>query len=129
VILAYTMSNGRALIDRELYLPKSWVADRDRCREAAVPEEVEFAIKTVLAQRMLGRALDAGVPAGWIAADEAYGQDHKFPTWCERRRTGYVVAVPRSQAIRGRAGAAGVGSARTDHVVAAAPEQAWKRLP
>ncbi|MCU1657118.1 MAG: glycosyltransferase family 1 protein, partial [Pseudonocardiales bacterium] len=47
----------------------------------------------------LGRALDAGVPASWVAADEAYGQDHKFRTWCERRRIGYVVAVPRSQTI------------------------------
>ena len=29
---AYASSKGRALIDRELYLPRSWVADRDRCR-------------------------------------------------------------------------------------------------
>jgi SRSO17 transposase len=123
VFLAYATDKGRALIDRELYLPKSWIADRDRCREAAVPEEVEFATKTVLAQQMLGRALDAGVPAGWVAADEAYGQDHKFRTWCERRRIGYVVAVPCSQAVP-----TGAGSARADHAAAAAPEQAWKRL-
>jgi hypothetical protein len=47
------------------------------------PEQVEFATKALLAQAMLGRALDAGVPAGWVAADEAYGQDFKFRTWCE----------------------------------------------
>ncbi len=41
---AYTSGKGRTLIDRELYLPKS-IADRDRCRDAGVPEDVEFATK------------------------------------------------------------------------------------
>jgi SRSO17 transposase len=97
VFLAYVTSKGRTLIDRELYLPKTWTADRGRCQAAAIPEEIEFATKTVLAQQMLDRALAAGVPAAWITADEAYGQDYKFRTWCEKRRIGYVVAVPRSR--------------------------------
>jgi SRSO17 transposase len=122
VFLAYATSKGRTLIDRELYLPKSWAGDHDRRREAAVPDEVEFATKAVLAQRMLARALEAGIPAAWVAADEAYGQDHKFRTWCEQRRIGDVVAAPRSQTIP-----AGFGSSRADHAAAAAPEQAWKR--
>ena len=37
VFCAYASSKGRALIDRELYLPKSWIADRDRCRQAGGP--------------------------------------------------------------------------------------------
>ncbi len=122
VFLAYATSKGRTLIDRELYLPKTWTADRGRCRAAAIPDEVEFATKTVLAQAMLARALDAGVPAGWITADEAYGQDYKFRTWCEKRRIGYVVAVPRSQTIP-----AGAGSSRADHAASLAPPSAWKR--
>ena len=33
VFLAYAVpGGGRALIDRELYLPESWTSDRDRCR-------------------------------------------------------------------------------------------------
>ena len=122
VFCAYATSRGRALIDRELYLPKSWIADRDRCREAAVPDEVEFATKTGLAKAMLGRALDAGVPASWVTADEAYGQDYKFRSWLEQRRIGYVVAVPCSQAIPGHA-----GTSRADVLVRQAPDQAWKR--
>ncbi|MDT0354131.1 transposase, partial [Pseudonocardia charpentierae] len=43
VFLAYATSKGRTLIDRELYLPKTWTADRDRCQAAAIPEEIEFA--------------------------------------------------------------------------------------
>jgi len=93
VFCAYVTGKGRALVDRELYLPKSWTDDRDRCRRAGVPDEVQFAAKPELARLMLARALDAGVPAAWVTADEAYGRDGKFRAWLEQRRTGYVVAV------------------------------------
>src|SRR5271169_6453160 len=103
VFLAYAAPKGRALIDRELYLPKSWTGDRDRCREAGVPDDVQFATKPALALAMLGRALDAGVPAAWVTADEAYGKDRKFRDWLERRRISYVVAVAGNQAVPGDA--------------------------
>ncbi len=122
VFCAYATAKGRALIDRELYLPKSWAADRDRCGEAAVPDDVEFATKTDLARTMLGRALDAGVPAPWVTADEAYGKDHKFRAWLEQRRIGYVVAVASNQAIP-----ASAGTSRADVLAAHAPQKAWKR--
>jgi SRSO17 transposase len=122
VFLAYAGPKGRALVDRELYLPKSWTEDRDRCREAGVPGDVQFATKPELARLMLGRALDAGVPAAWVTADEAYGKDGKFRDWLEQRRIGYVVAVAANQAVRGDA-----GTSRADVLAAHAPGQAWKR--
>ncbi|HET9137941.1 IS701 family transposase, partial [Actinophytocola sp.] len=73
-------------------------------------------------RRMLARALDAGVPAGWVTADEAYGGDSKFRSWLEDRRIGYVVAVPANQTIP-----AAAGTSRADVLVAHAPGQAWKR--
>jgi SRSO17 transposase len=122
VFLAYTTTKGRALIDRELYLPKSWTADRERCHDAGVPDEVEFATKTLLAQQMLARALDAGVPAAWATADEAYGKDYKFRTWLESRRISYVVAVACNQTIPSTG-----GTSRADILAAQAPDDAWKR--
>jgi SRSO17 transposase len=122
VFCAYASSKGRALIDRELYLPKSWIADRDRCRQAAIGDDMEFATKPELARAMLGRAIEAGVPAAWVTADEAYGQDYKFRSWLEQRRIGYVVAVPRSQAVPGS-----TATSRADVLAEQAPEQAWKR--
>src|SRR6266542_1960947 len=50
--LAYASSQGRTFIDRELYLPKAWADDAERCREAGVPDEVTLATKPQLAQRM-----------------------------------------------------------------------------
>jgi len=122
VFLAYASPKGRALVDRELYLPRSWTDDRDRCREAGVPDDVQFASKPELARLMLGRALDAGVPAAWVTADEAYGKDGKFRDFAEQRRIGYVVAVAANQAVRGDA-----GTSRADVLAAHAPGRAWKR--
>jgi SRSO17 transposase len=66
VFLAYAVpGGGRALIDRELYLPQSWTDDRDRCRAAGIGDEVEFATKPELARQMIARAIDAGVPFSW----------------------------------------------------------------
>jgi SRSO17 transposase len=52
VFLAYAVPGGRALIDRELYLPGSWTSDRVRCREAGIGDDVEFATKPELARTM-----------------------------------------------------------------------------
>jgi len=122
VFLAYASPKGRALADRELYLPRSWTDDRDRCREAGVPDGVPFASKSDLAKAMIGRALDAGMPASWVTAGQAYGKDGGFRGWLEQCRIGYVVAVPKSQAVAGDA-----GRSRADALTADAPGQAWKR--
>ena len=75
VFLAYASSAGRALIDRAVYLPVSWTGDPARCAAAGIPDDIGFATKITLGRRMLDRALDAGVPAGWATADEFYGGD------------------------------------------------------
>ncbi len=81
VFLAYATVKGRALIDRELYLPVSWTGDRPRCRRAAIGDGVEFASKPQQARMMLERALTAGVPFSWFTADEAYGQNPGLRDW------------------------------------------------
>jgi len=78
VFLAYATSRARLLIDRILYLPKSWTEDSQRCAKAGVPAGTGFATKAQLALVMIRRALAAGLPAGWLAADEAYGRDARF---------------------------------------------------
>jgi DDE superfamily endonuclease len=93
VYLAYATKAGHALIDRKLDLPRSWTDDRDRCRAAGVPDQVTFATKPTLATRMLTRALDAGVVAGWVAGDEVYGADPKLRAALQARGLGYVLAV------------------------------------
>ncbi|MDN3359682.1 IS701 family transposase [Actinomadura sp. DC4] len=124
VFLAYASARGQALIDAELYMPKSWTDDRARCEQAGIPANVEFATKPALAQAMIGRALAGGMTARWVTADETYGQGHKFRRYLEQRHLGYVVAVPRNQPLGGGDG----NGLRPDEITADAPEQAWKRL-
>lgn len=99
VFLAYASLTGRALIDRELYLPKSWTEDRQRCRDAGIDDSIEFSTKPELAQSMIERALDAGIPFGWVTADEAYGQAGQLRLWLESRGVAHVLAVPKSQMV------------------------------
>jgi SRSO17 transposase len=93
VFLAYASSRGRALIDRELYLPTSWTEDRVRCAAAGVPDGVGFATKPQLGVAMLKRAHAGGVLTGWVTADEAYGQNPTFRTWLATRELPYVLAT------------------------------------
>jgi SRSO17 transposase len=48
VYLTYAAPRGHALIDRALYLPKSWTGDPDRRERAGVPRDTEFATKPAL---------------------------------------------------------------------------------
>jgi len=93
VFLTYTSSKGYTLLDRELYLPKSWAQDRARCREAHVPEEVGFATKPELAARMLWRTLDTGIPVTWVTGDTVYGSAQALRAGLEDRKQAYVLAV------------------------------------
>lgn len=85
--------HGHVLLDRELYLPKSWIDDQERCREAYVPEGVIFATKLELAQHMLERTLDAGLPVAWVAGDAVYGSSQKLRVSLETRKQAYALAV------------------------------------
>src|SRR5918994_1511879 len=123
VFCAYATPAGRALIDRELYLPKAWTDDRDRARAAGIPDEVGFATKPDLARRMLARALDAGVPAGWLTADEVYGQDKRLRVWCEQHGLPYVLATRSNDTVA----TADWRQRRVRALIAGLPESAWAR--
>ena len=69
MFLAYVSPLGRALVDKRLYLPKSWTSDQDRCAAAGVPEDRRnYRSKTELALEMLERVLELGyLRAEWVA--------------------------------------------------------------
>ncbi|MGV0763008.1 IS701 family transposase [Tistrella mobilis] len=77
VFLGYASRYGPALIDRRLYLPKSWSEDMDRRRKASMPDEVAFATKPATARDMITTALDAA-PCAWVLADALYDSDYKL---------------------------------------------------
>jgi SRSO17 transposase len=126
VFLALACSRGRALIDRELYLPESWCGDAARRREAGVPEAVAFATKPQLAQRMLARAWAAGLQPRWILADEVYGSDSKFRRFLESRGQAFVLAVSCQQRLWVDLGR-GLRQERVDAIADSVAKRHWFR--
>ena len=94
VFLAYCSSRGSALIDRELYLPQVWIDDKDRRKEAKIPESIEFLTKPQLAVSMFRRVIDSNMPFYWAVGDEVYGRDDQLRQMLEDAGKGYVLAVP-----------------------------------
>ena len=123
VFLGYATANGRALLDRALYLPKEWAWDAGRRTGAGVPGEVGFATKIVLARRMIDRAVAAGVPAKWVTADAVYGSDYHFRATAEGHGLGYVVGVRADFAVW-----SGFRQVRATALLAEVPADAWQRL-
>jgi SRSO17 transposase len=123
VFLTYASARGRALIDRELYLPTQWAADAVRRTEAHVPEQV----KPQLAQQVLARAVAAQVPAGWVTADEVYGGDARLRAFMEDHDLAYVLAVKATQPLWAH-GEQGPAEVAARELVAGLPARAWRRL-
>jgi SRSO17 transposase len=124
VFLAYAGPKGRAMIDRELYLPRSWSDDPERCQAARVPEHVGFRTKPQLARVMLERALDADVPAAWVTADEAYGGDPALRAWLEGRGVWHVLAVKCTELL-GVDGPQGRKRVSAEQLAAGVPAERW----
>jgi SRSO17 transposase len=89
----------QVLVDRELYLPEEWIADRTRRREAGVPNDVEFATKPELARRILARVRAAGLPSAWVTGDTVYGGSRPLRAWLEEQRQPYVLAIAANDGV------------------------------
>jgi SRSO17 transposase len=123
VFLAYASVHGHTLIDRELYLPKEWTDDRNRCQIAGIPDERAFATKPALARQMLQRALDGGVSLAYVTGDSVYGDDHELQSWLEERKQAYVLARSCDEYVW-----IGTQQRTIAAVLAELPDQDWVRL-
>jgi SRSO17 transposase len=125
VFLTYVSPRGRALVDRELYLPKSWTDDRQRCAQAGIGDDVDFATKPALARRMLERLLaERGRQAvPWFTADEAYGDNPGLRAWLDQQDINFVMAVSCDARF-----STPTGPRRADELAGAAPKKGWQRL-
>jgi SRSO17 transposase len=96
--LAYVTPGGdRVLLDRRLYLPEeSWLADRDRCAEAGVPEDISFRTRPEQVIEMIDAAVAAKVHFAWFTADEEFGQNPGLRNHLQAAGISYVMAVPKN---------------------------------
>jgi SRSO17 transposase len=126
VFAAYVSGNGHALIDRALYLPKTWTDDPARRAAAHVPPGTAFATKPRLARAMIERAMAAGVPFGWVAGDTIYGVG-EIEMALRRAGKGYVLGANATDVFNSWGKTPSV--AGTAEAIAAGLEAgAWQRL-
>jgi SRSO17 transposase len=88
----YVSPRGNFLVDRELFLPNSWLTDRGLRRAARIPEELPYRTVPELAGAMVARAITAQVPARWVAAG-AVVTDQRLRRFLEKSRMWFVLGM------------------------------------
>ena len=83
----------------QLYLPKEWTEDPERCLKAGVPDEIEFQTKWEIALALLDQALTWGIRKYPVLTDSGYGDVHEFREGLSERHYPYVVMVNGAQAV------------------------------
>ena len=127
VFLSYATGQGRVLWDRELYLPQVWAEDWERRRGAGVPEGVRFQTKPQLAQKMVERAAEGGVPFRWLADDTVYGSDRRLRQWLEQQDIPHVLAIKSNEKLWAWT-EEGPRQVRADWLASQVEESDWARL-
>lgn len=78
VHLGYAAGDFHCLLDSELFLPEAWAADRDRCREAGIPETMTYRPKWQIGLELRRQAVQNGIHFEWMTFDEGYGKVPAF---------------------------------------------------
>jgi SRSO17 transposase len=126
VFAAYISDKGCAFIDRQLYLPKDWTSKPERRTAAQVPDSIGFVTKPEIAAQMIARALAAGVPFDWVAADTIYGVG-AIEMQLRRSGKGYVLGAHATDQFNSWIDKPEVAGTAEQIAKALAPE-AWTRL-
>jgi SRSO17 transposase len=153
VHLGLAVDDFHCLLAGELFLPESWSNDRERCREAGIPDTMVYRPKSEIALELYDRARANGITFAYLTFDEWYGSKPEFLRALDRREQRYVAEVhkhfvawlappPRVTHRRFRRGGRG-GGRRTPRLPAGSPkahfledllghptlrDQAWQRF-
>lgn len=100
VHVAAAKGRFKALLDADLYLPEDWDADRKRCRDAGIPDDVRYRPKWMIALEQLARLEQNGIEFDWLTFDEGYGSQVPMLRVLNLAQQRFVAEVPVSFAVR-----------------------------
>jgi SRSO17 transposase len=89
--VAYAAGGAYALLDGELYLPKSWLTEEQR-EKGRVPDEKEFKTGWAIADDLQKRNAKR-LPHAWVVGDEDYGVPNELRDGLHARRERYALEV------------------------------------
>jgi len=96
VHLGYAADDFHCLVDGELFLPESWANDRERCREAGIPDTMVYRPKTEIALELYDRSVSQGIRFEWLTFDEWYGSKPPFLRALDERGQKFIGEAPKS---------------------------------
>lgn len=137
VHLGIAWGRFKTLVDADVFLPKAWSQDRERCRQAGIPDDLVYRAKWRIALEQLDRAQANGLHLDWLTFDEYYGSKPAFLQDLDGRPgLSYVGEVPRSFRCltappRGRRPKGGWKGKRADNLLRFSSklnQQAWHGL-
>ena len=99
VHLSFACDDFHCLVDGELFLPESWSNDRERCRQAKIPDDMFYRPKTEIALEQYERALDNGVRFDWLTFDEWYASKPAFLDALQSKNQEYIGETHRRHMI------------------------------
>jgi len=97
-----SLCNGKrsTLIDERLFLPKSWVEDKERCEKAGIPlAHINYKTKPVLALEMVDKALANNILFDWVGGDGLYGNNYELCAGLDYRHLLFVLDIHKDQRI------------------------------
>jgi len=115
----------QAMLDVDLCLSKPWAEDRQRCREAGIPDDVGYRSKWRIALDQLIRLSDNGVTFDWLTFDEWYGSKVPFLWLLSLVGQKFVAEVPVNFTVRR---SANDRAWRADEVQPARTTADWQRF-
>ncbi len=99
VHLSFASKDFHCLLDGELFLPESWSNDRERCRQAKIPDDVIYRPKTEIAIELYQRARENGLRFEWLTFDEWYASKPAFLDVLQSENQKYIGETHRRHMI------------------------------
>jgi SRSO17 transposase len=99
VSLSVTTEKASIPVAYRLYLPQSWIEDRERRKKTGVPDSIQFQTKPEIALDQIRRARERGIPQGVVLADAGYGNDTGFRAELTKLQIAYAVGIQGSTTV------------------------------
>jgi len=138
--LLYTDNDAKnpfsCIVASDLYLPKSWDEDRDRCRRAGIPDGLTYRPKWQIGIEQIERVMSEGLRFDYVTFDEEYGKVPAFIFELDRLGQKAIGEVPANFRVwAGRPACkshrAEHASHRVDNIVKHSPafyRQSWQEM-
>jgi SRSO17 transposase len=122
---AVVQGEYKTLLDGDLFLPESWDADRERCREAGIPGEIHYRAKWWIALEQQARLAGNGLMFDWLTFDEGYGSKVPYLRLLNEVKQRFVGEVPVSFSVCRRMSEK---SWRADECLPTTQTDRWRRF-